>query len=298
MPAAERKDQRRVVGIVVALTIGALAYRLLVAGRLEHSALLFTGIPAVLAIVTVLVGKPATATGTICMTITLGLCLAGILFGETLGCLLFASPLFYVIGILTGALIDHGRSKSGGGGRALSLPILMLILGTGIEGVAPGAEFNREEVITVTRIVPADAGRVRQILGETPRFDRQLPALLRLRFPVPGTISGAGLAVGAERVVEFRSGGHHPGHLVMNVTESSPGRIRFEARSDDSYLVHWLSWRDATVTWRPTTLGETEVTWTLRYRRRLDPAWYFGPIERLAVRLTAGYLIETVATPR
>ena len=40
------------------------------------------------------------------------------------------------------------------------------------------------------------------------------------------------------------------------------------------------------------------MRWTLRYRRLLDPAWYFGPWERYAVRLAAGYLIDTVATPR
>ena len=39
------------------------------------------------------------------------------------------------------------------------------------------------------------------------------------------------------------------------------------------------------------------MTWTLSYRRRLDPAWYFAPLERYGVGLAAGYLIETLATP-
>ena len=39
------------------------------------------------------------------------------------------------------------------------------------------------------------------------------------------------------------------------------------------------------------------MRWTLRYKRLLDPAWYFGPWERYAVKLTADYLIQTVATP-
>ena len=43
--------------------------------------------------------------------------------------------------------------------------------------------------------------------------------------------------------------------------------------------------------------GDTKVTWTLHYRRSLDPAWYFGPWERYAARLAAGYLIDSVATP-
>jgi hypothetical protein len=39
------------------------------------------------------------------------------------------------------------------------------------------------------------------------------------------------------------------------------------------------------------------VTWTLSYRRRLDPAFYFAPLERYGVRLAADYLIATLATP-
>ena len=39
------------------------------------------------------------------------------------------------------------------------------------------------------------------------------------------------------------------------------------------------------------------MRWTLRYKRLLDPAWYFGPWERYAAKLTADYLIQTVATP-
>ena len=41
----------------------------------------------------------------------------------------------------------------------------------------------------------------------------------------------------------------------------------------------------------------TAVVWTLHYTRGLDPEWYFGPLERYAVRLAAGYLIDNLATP-
>jgi hypothetical protein len=72
----------------------------------------------------------------------------------------------------------------------------------------------------------------------------------------------------------------------------------FSPIADDSYITHWLSWRSAEVQWAEMAPGQTRVTWTLRYQRRLDPAWYFAPLERYGVRLAAGYLIETLATPR
>ena len=41
----------------------------------------------------------------------------------------------------------------------------------------------------------------------------------------------------------------------------------------------------------------SRVSWSLRYRRELDPAWYFGPWERYGVGLAAGYLIDNLAAP-
>jgi hypothetical protein len=74
--------------------------------------------------------------------------------------------------------------------------------------------------------------------------------------------------------------------------------VTFTTESDTSHIVHWLSWRESHVAWRPAGAGRTEVTWTLLYDRELDPAWYFGPFERYAVRLATGYLLDTLATPQ
>ena len=66
---------------------------------------------------------------------------------------------------------------------------------------------------------------------------------------------------------------------------------------DESGMTHYLTWQEARVEWEPVGAGATRVTWTLRYRRDLDPAWYFGPMERLAAARAADYLIDSVATP-
>jgi hypothetical protein len=87
------------------------------------------------------------------------------------------------------------------------------------------------------------------------------------------------------------------GDLIMAVEEARPGFVRWRAVSDSSHMTHSLAWREAVVRWEPVAGGTTRVTWTLRYRRGLDPAWYFGPWERYAVRLAAGYLIDAVAAP-
>ena len=74
--------------------------------------------------------------------------------------------------------------------------------------------------------------------------------------------------------------------------------FKFRAIEDQSKIAHWLDWEEAEVSWARLDESHTKVCWTLRYKRLLDPAWYFGPWERYAVRLTAGYLIDNLATPQ
>ena len=134
-------------------------------------------------------------------------------------------------------------------------------------------------------------------LAETPRFDRELPLFFRLGFPTPRHPAGEGLQVGAPRSVMFAHEGHHSGTLSLKVVESTPTRVRFAAVSDDSYLTHWLRWREAVVELQPVGRGQTRVRWTLRYSRRLDPSWYFDPLERYGVSLAAQYLLDDLTTP-
>jgi hypothetical protein len=98
---------------------------------------------------------------------------------------------------------------------------------------------------------------------------------------------------------EMRLDGMEPrtGDLVLDLEEARLGLLRWRAVSDSSHMTHFLMWREAIVQWEPLDAHTTRVTWTLRYRRGLDPAWYFGPMERYAVRLAAGYLIDSIATP-
>lgn len=293
---AEKRRVGAAMAIVVAVTAGSLAFRLLGVGQLEHTSLVFIGIPALLSLVVLATGKPRTATGMVMKTLTLALLLSGIILGEAFVCVLFAAPLFYLVGLVVGKASDRAR-RQGPGGQARTYAVLLLFLAPmSMEGVVPGMEFGREESVTAVRVARGTPQEVRAALARTPSFDRELPAFFHLGFPHPSAARGEGLALGDRRSVRFEHG-HHPGTLVMEVSRAAPDGVDFAAVSDDSYIIHWLAWRGAEVRWREVAPGQTEVRWTLRYRRRLDPAWYFGPLERHAARLAAGYLAETLASP-
>jgi hypothetical protein len=291
---------RHILGaVVLALFAVSVAYRLLVLQKLEHTSLVFVGIPAFLAFM-LLQTRPQTAIGTINKVIAIALCLSGVLFGETLICILLAAPIFFLVGTIVGAAINWIRGRHGPDDPRATrwrATLALTVLPFSVEGVAPGFEFARDEQVTATRIVTASPAAVRDALAATPRFDRALPPFLRIGFPIPVHTSGSGLRVGDRRTIELTHGEHHSGALVLAVSEVDASSVRFAAVSDSSYIMHWLAWQHATVSWEPIDATRTRVTWTLGYRRRLDPAWYFAPLERYGAFVAAGYLIESLAQP-
>jgi hypothetical protein len=73
--------------------------------------------------------------------------------------------------------------------------------------------------------------------------------------------------------------------------------VSFVCLADETKIAEWLGWQSAEVSWTDLGDGRTRVRWTLRYQRRLDPAWYFGPWEAAATTAAADYLIQAAATP-
>jgi hypothetical protein len=283
-----------VLALVVACTCAALFYRIFINRGLGHSSAMFLGVPAVLAILLALTPKARTVTGGIIKGITLALLIVAPLLGEGYLCILFASPLFYLVGILVGVGVDSFRRNRGTTLSCITLALLPLCM----EGVVPQLTWSRGQSVAVTRVIPAPVSAVEASLAQSPRVGTALPRFLRIGFPRPLEASGQGLFVGATRIVHFAGAeGDPPGDLVMRVTERRPGYARFEKVSDDSKLTQWLRWDDSEVEWTPIDAGHTRVTWRIHFERQLDPAWYFAPWERAAVRGAATYLIVANAMP-
>jgi len=288
-----KSSQWTLAALILALAAGGVLYRLFVMHNLEQTAMLFIGLPAVLAIILALSPPAQNATGMIMKGMAIALLMSGPILGEGFICVLMAAPLFLLVGLIVGLVIERRRRPP-----FLRALILLPLLLSSLEGATPALTLPTREAVTATREVHATPYEVERALAAAPRFDRTLPPFLRLKFPLPQAASGAGLQPGALRVIRFGGGEGKPGELTMRVTERAADAVTFQAVSDRSHIAHWLTWRQARVTWRPLGPNRTEVRWTLLYDRELDPAWYFGPWERYATRLAAGYLIDNLATPR
>lgn len=292
--------------LIAAVASASLAYRLIVAGGLQQTAALFVGIPTILAILVVFAVSPQTATGVACKAVTVGMLVSLLFLGEGLLCVLMSAPLFYGIAVVIAAVSNRvrGRGESPTATTMYSVLIVLMMVPMSLEGVSPATTFNRDELVKETRIVRAPAEDVGRAIFEPPRFDRPLPTYLRAGFPT-AVASRIERGNGETRWVitlrggELRLNGMEPrmGDLVLRLEETRPGFVRWRAVSDTSHTTHFLTWRSASVQWERIDDATTKVSWTFEYRRGLDPAWYFGPMERYAVRLAARFLIDAVATP-
>jgi hypothetical protein len=286
------RAQWGVVMLILAVTAGSIAYRLLVIGRLEQTSLLFIGIPALLAIILATTPKAKTAKGAIVRGTILALLLSGPLLGEGFICILMAAPIFLVVALVIGAIADRTDRKP-----TSLFCVAVILLPVSMEGTSDRLSFDRQETVRVSHVVRGAPADVADALARGLRTETPLPVYLRAGFPRPTASAGGGLAVGATRSIHFAGGEGHPGDLSLRVDESRGGHVRFAVVSDTSKVAHWLDWKSSEVDWSAVDADHTRVTWTIRFDRRLDPAWYFRPWERHAVRLAADYLIEANATP-
>ena len=291
-------------GIIAAAAVGSLQYQWLFGRGLQQSAALFVGIPTLLSIVTVFAVSPRSATGVAVKAVTIALLISMIFLQEGVLCVVMSAPLFYLVAVITGRSVDKLREEDGTKySLRAAVPVLALIV-MSLEGVHHTTSFDRDESVTVTRVVPAAPDDVARAVFARPRFERALPLLLQSGFPRPIATRREPITSGDRLTITFRGGemrldGIEPrtGDLTLVLVESQPGLARWETLGDGSHMTHYLAWRGASVRWQAVSATHTRVEWTLHYRRSLDPAWYFGPIERFAVRLAAGYLIDAVATP-
>jgi hypothetical protein len=292
------RAQIRLALLVGGIAVASILYRVVYLGGMDQTAALFVGLPGVLAVVVALTPRAGSATGMAIKATTILLLIAGPLYGEGFVCILFISPLFYLVAVLVGGTIDAVRRwRSGRASRTYAFVLLPVLLASlSLEGTTSWTTLARSQSVTATRVVAGTPRDVERSLAGTPRFDRPLPRLLRLGFPRPVAAEGSGLRVGDVRSVVFESR-MGKAEVVFAIAERRPGFVRFRAVADRTPIARWLGWRDAIVRWRAVGAGRTEVRWTVRFTRELDPAWYFGPWERYGARTAAAYLIDTLATP-
>src|SRR5207248_7878241 len=102
---------------------------------------------------------------------------------------------------------------------------------------------------------------------------------------------GEGNALGAVRRVVFDNGTVVARVVASDVGRSFTVRLGYE-NAGHEFFDRWLVLEDATFTFEPLPGGRTRFVHTTRYRRLLEPAFYFGPLEEYGVHEMQRYLAQ------
>jgi len=286
--------QWKLVTFILVLFLVSISLRVIYAHKLETTSVMFIAMPAALAVFMSLLPPTRSALGAAMKGTTIGLLISAVLFGEGVICVLMAAPIAYFIAGLVAGLTDSARKTQ----RPEAQCFIWIVAAVmGLEGTSDKFSLPRHEEVRVERIVAATPAEIESTLAATPVFRTQLPLYFRMGFPKPAKARGSGLQIGDQRVIHFTGGEGHPGDESFRIVARTNSSVTFHLEGDTSHIAHWLCWNESTVEWSPVDAGHTRVTWSLRFRRGLDPAWYFRPSQRYGARLAAGYLIDNLATP-
>lgn len=215
-------------------------------------------------------------------------------------CVLMAAPIYLFFASLTFAF---GREHPNYDSKNVSdvfrvsiVPVIIAIIS--IEGLTDNTSFPREEIITRTQVLNLTPEEIHANLARPVHLDAKRSKFLSL-FPLPEKVEAERFAQGETHKAFFtyRRWGFtnvHRGETWLNMKTVEPLKIVTEVTKDTSYFSHYLTIHGTQIDMNPQADGTTAVSLTIRYRRELDPAWYFGPMQRRAMRESADYLLSQV----
>ncbi|WP_282607753.1 hypothetical protein [Pelagibius sp. Alg239-R121] len=214
-------------------------------------------------------------------------------------CVLMFMPIYYLAITIGFVYADYNerrdrRRKSRVGVYAVPLIVMVLSL----EGVVPTTSLPRLNAVTHVAVVETDIRQLKENMARPIRFDAPRNWFLSI-FPLPVDIRAGSLASGDVHELDFVYKrwfftNLHRGRLRLLIEHVGERDIRTRVIENTSYLANYLEVQGTEI--RFTDLGEglTEIALTISYRRLLDPAWYFGPLQRFAMEENARYFVENI----
>ena len=302
----QQYGQKRVnaLGTLIIVGLASSAIILLARQDLHTTAVLYLAVPYSVAVLITMLRpyhKPQTWWGgyishsVSALVVFLG---SSILLMEGFICVLFFIPIYLLF--VTLAFVTHALhrvcTKRTAKTHASAIPLLVVLLST--EGTSELTTFDRFNAASATATTVVAREDLLQNLADPVVPSRSGDWMLGI-FPMPHTIEGGSLKVGSVHRLHTRYRrwfvtNTHEGIIELRIDEASPGRVRATFVSDTSHFSSYVKLLESDIRLEPGTNGQTHVSLTITYERRLDPAWYFQPIQQYAMTAMARHVIQEV----
>lgn len=303
---AHRYGRRRItmLGLAVIAGLASIAIKLLARNDLDHTAMLYLSVPYGVAVLITMLRpygdhdewwERYLSHAVSALVVFL---MSSVVLFEGFICVLFFMPIYFFavsLAYVAHATVNVWNARKGKT-LSLAIPVIMAVLST--EGTSGITTFNRDASATAmvtTTLPPASLQRNLATPFELPQSSDWMLGL----FPMPHTIEAGSLEPGDLHRVHTRYHrwfitNTHEGVIELRIDSVTPERVTVTFVSDTSYFSSYVRLIGSEFRFATNDDGLTEVSLTIRYERRLDPAWYFRPIQAYAMNAMATHLLEEV----
>ena len=282
-----------------------LTTRAILDSPFAHSALFYLAVPFTISMLIGLLTSPPSGqtlgaeylrelrTGMIFMLGTSAFLFEGFL------CVLFVIPI-YLIALTAGFLFKTLwlRHKNNRSGRLKASLIPLVVAVMAVEGLSPSTSLERQNSVTQSLVINAPIETLKANMARAIDLPTKRPLYLSI-FPLPVDAQAGSLSPGDIHKLSFLYKrwfftNTHSGEFHLRIDEVGHRHVKTSVVKNTSYFEKYLSIQGTRVTFTERSDGQTEVNLTVNYERKLDPFWYFGPLQTLAVEQSADYLIKNI----
>ena len=300
-----REDSDKLTVLMIAIVgVTFILSRLILDSRFSHSAAFYVAIPFTVSMLISLATKPTTRKGNLgdylrhmrlATIVMLGT--SAFLF-EGFICVLFIMPIYYIM-ISISFTFMWALEKSNRNRNKLNASVIPLIVAVmAVEGLSPSTSFERQNSVTQTMVIDAPIAQLKANMARPMDLPNQRPLYLSV-FPLPVETKAGSLQAGDIHALTFVYKrwfitNIDTGEFHLRIDEVGDRHVKTSVVKNTSYFAKYLAIEGTYVAFTELSDGRTEVALTVHYDRLLDPAWYFGPLQNLAVNQSADYLIENI----
>jgi hypothetical protein len=302
----DRFGRKRIIMLAILVVAGLASIAILLLKRFDYdnSALMYLAVPYSVAVMITLL-RPYRQTDSWwkryishSVTALVVFLASSVALFEGFICVLFFMPIYFfgVALAFTANWIAVAWDARGNKTYATAIPLLVAFLS--LEGTSEITTFDRYNTATATTTTTLSRQALMQNLATPFELPPSADWMLGL-FPMPYAIEAGSLEVGDIHRAHIRYHrwfitNTHEGEIEVRIDSITPDHVALSFIRDTSYFSSYVRLIGTEIQLAIDENGLTRVTLTVSYERRLDPAWYFQPIQQYAVETMAAHLIEEV----
>ena len=297
-----RLNRKELTLVIALIASSSLVVRLLMNYRFEHSSLMYVGVPLAISIVLIWftrsIPNPSTAQRywNITRNSLIVMLASSVVLFEGFVCVALYMPIhFFVMSIV---FFVHIASQKYRQSKAKRLGVQLLpafLLVASVEGAHEQVSFDRYNEIQVSQLVPLSVQQIKRNLVRPVDINHDRHWFLEL-FPMPYKVVAETLEEGDIHEIYFRYHrwfftNTHEGRMLLKLESVDEQKITTRFVEDTSYISTYLKLHGTEIRMTPVDETTTKISLKISFDRKLDPVWYFGPLQRYGVSTMANFLI-------